>query len=406
MAGLALALAVALPPGARALEVDEVPMPRVTVDGEFFVTFDYSERTPSAGGSDIIGAGANLDDSAVTLTLDKPLARGPAVGGVRLLLRLEHSAVEPLLHAFVAGAQYRFSLGAMPLRNTLVRFPTLREGDLLPYTHALNGSLGLAGESAQTLGDAAVLDLYFRPSPWRLALFGQRRAQTRWDATAGAFVADDEARANSGGVVLAYDVAKGLRYERIVRRLGILYDTQTLRRGDNTEGQLTAMLAGGTVGLNAEPEYPWELSFQALQSSGLDDRDTGGLPLRATTPDALPRERAQAAVVSLRFINRRYLMTRWQAALTVADKSFADIPQGSQQSVVAAFLWRLGPGFDMAAQAARTDYAPGLASIVGQRSETRYQLGLSMALEMRANSNVVDPDSILELEHRRGARGN
>jgi len=398
------------PAPALALEVDETSLPRIAVEGEFFGTLDYTQHWAGTAdgapvGEDRTDFRPNTDDSSVTFTLDKPLYQGSRVGGVVLQLGLEEEAVVPRASAFFGGPRYRFQFGQMALRNTLVRFPTIRDDDLLPYTHVLNGSLGLAGSEGHLYGEAVVLDYYFRPAPWRLALWSQERAQTERDAASGDYVAAESARTNSAGLLLAYDVPEATRYEHRLRRLGVLVDGQRLERRDGETATQQAVVVGGVVGLNDYPEFPWELAFQVMQTGGLADRDASGAPLAAQSEDELAREAATAAVLGLHYAHRTNLQTRWRAGLTLAQKSFPDLDRASQWSVVPSFFKRVGNGVDLVAQAAYTAYAEGLSAILGRERTLAVQVGLTLELEGSFNDTVVDPGSILELEHGRLFRG-
>lgn len=383
--------------GAMALEVDEVSPPRVVVEGEFFSTLDVVSQTDADGEPLLSDTRLNTGDSNIEFILDKPLYQSGLVGGVALNLALEHEAVQPRLSAFLGTSAYRLSFGQMRLRNTGVRFATLRDGDLRTYTHIPNASLETEEEAAQLYGDVVVIDLYYRPAFLRLSLFGAERVQTTAGGD-GAFVEDDDALANSGGAALAYEVPDGMRYEYSLRKLMVLHDVQTVERLDAERGSVAATLLAGVVGLNDNPEYPWEVAVQLLRNQGLDEGP-------ATTETQLNRETYTSAVLGLSFGNRKFLQTRWRAGLTLAQKTFADLDDASQWSAVPAWFHRIGNGLDLVAQANYTSYSDGLANVTGRQTDLTVQIGITMALDAAFNDNVVDPASILETEQDRIFRG-
>jgi hypothetical protein len=381
---------------ASALEVDENALPRIAVDAELIGTLDYESW--DANGEIRDRFAPNTDDSNVTFTLDKTLLVAPMSAGAAINLRMDNETVEPRVRVFLAAPRFALTLGSMRLRNTLVRFPTVREEDLLAYTHILNGSLGLEADADQVFGQSLVLDGYLRPGFWRAAVFSERRTQTEL-TPGGVFTEDSSARPNTLGASLAYDVPESVQYEHVLRRVGILYDRQELERRDGNRAEINAVLLGAVTGLNDDPEFPWQVGLQVIHSTGLDDRDSEGRAIRAATPEELARETATASVLSVHYANRQYLQTRWQGAITVAHKNYPDLSQASQWSAAPAWYWRLSSGLDLVAQAIYTDYGPRLAEIYGFDRTLTVQIGIAMAVEAVFNDQVTDYDSILEREH-------
>lgn len=402
--GAVLGIALAAAP-ARALEVDEISLPRITMEGEFVSTLDYVSQT---GDDERHLFRPNAEESSVFFAFEKHLYDQEHVGGVVTRLRLEDQEAQPRFFGFLGGPRWRFSFGQMGLRNQLVRFPTVREEDLLDYTHILTAAPEV-DDADHLFGNNVVLDYYLRPSFWRLAAYASGRARTEPEgAGAGLIFAEepaDDRRINGGGLVLAWDVPEPFRYEHVVRRLGVIYDTQTQVRSDGEEARQDAWLLGGVLALNATPEYPWELGFQFIGTAGLDDRDAAGDPVRATEASALPREASLASVVSLSYENRQYLRTRWRAGLTLAHKDYADIDRGTQYTVAPSWFYGVSSGLDLVAQVLYTEYDEGLAAIVGHDRDVRVQVGLSMIVEAVVNDEVVDYDSILEIEQGSLFRG-
>jgi hypothetical protein len=389
-------------PTALALEVDEISPPRISVEAEFFGTLDYTKSgSANPATPDVSDIRANTDDTNLTVVFDKPLYDQSLVAGMVVNLELGQEGVTPRVSTFLASSRFRIGYGRSKLRNTLVRFPTVRDDDLLAYTHVLNSALGLEESDAQMYGDILSLDWSFRPSHWRVSLFGQEREQTRLEAGSGTYVADEAARANSGGLSLIYEPPEPVRYEGFVRQFGLIYEVQSNDRISGERARHNSSVLGAVIGVNDNPEYPWEIALQVVNTGGLEDRDGTGTEIRAQSEDALAREAATATVLSVQYANRRYLQTRWRGALTLAHKSYGDIDGASQWSLVPAWFHRIGNGVDLVTQVVYTAYDDGLASIVGQDSEMTVQVGITLQFEDAINDNVVEPGSILELEHGR-----
>ena len=395
LAGLAL---LGLP--AQALEVDEVSLPRIQFEGEFISTIDYFNQS---GAEDRDRLAPNTEDNNVFFAFDKHLWNSSNVAGFVMRIRLEDNEAQPRLFGFLGGPRFRVSVGTMRLRNNVVRFPTAREEDLLTYTNVLNGSRGfeIEDDPEHLFGDNIIFEWFFRPSFWRAAVFSENR--TRNDVNT--LTLEKEDRPNTLGFSISYEVPDAVKYDYWVRRLGFIYDVQALDRRDGDEAQLTSLLLGGVLALNDNLEFPWEGAFQVITTAGLDDVDSAGNEIRAQSEGELSREAATASVLSIYYANRRFLRTRWDLALTVAQKSYPDIADGAQWSAAPSYRYALSSGVNLVAQAIYTEYGDGLAEIIGRDRDYRIQLGISMFVEQTMNDEVVDYDSILELEQGSLFRG-
>ena len=395
LAGLAL-----LAFSAQALEVDEISLPRIQFEGEFISTIDYFNQS---GAEDSDRLAPNTEDNNVFFAFDKHLWNSSTVAGIVTRIRIEDNDAQPRLFGFLGGPRYRISAGTMRLRNNVVRFPTAREEDLLTYTNILNGSLGfeIEDDPEHLFGDNIIFEWFLRPSFWRAAIFSEDRTQT----DVNTLVVDNDARPNTLGLSISYEVPDAVKYDHFLRRLGFIYDVQALDRRDGDEAQLTSLLLGGVLALNDNPEFPWEGAFQVITTTGLDDLSAGGNDIRAQSEGELSREAATASVMSIYYANRRYLRTRWDMALTVAQKSYPDITDGAQWSAAPTYRYALSSGVHLIAQAIYTEYGDGLAEIIGRDRDYRIQLGISMIVEQAMNDEVVDYGSILEMEQGSLFRG-
>ena len=384
----------------QALEVDEVSLPRIQFEGEFISTIDYFEQPGAKDGPRLA---PNTADNNVFFAFDKHLWNSSTIAGIVARIRLEDNEAQPRLFGFLGAPRYRISAGTMRLRNNLVRFPTAREEDLLTYTNILNGSLGfeIEDDPEHLFGDNIILEWFFRPSFWRAAVFSENRTQT----DVNTLDLEQDARPNTLGFSISYEVSDAVKYDYVLRRLGFIYDVQALNRRDGDEAQLTSLLLGGVLALNDNPEFPWEGAFQVITTAGLDDMDSGGGEIRAQSEGELSREAATATVLSVYYANRKYLRTRWDVALTVAQKSYPDISSGAQWTAAPTYRYALSSGVNLVAQVIYTDYGDGLAEIIGRDRDYRIQVGITMFVEQAVNDEVVDYDSILEMEQGSLFRG-
>jgi hypothetical protein len=143
-------------------------------------------------------------------SVEPPAHASSPAGGAAVSLRLEQEIAQPRVQVFLRGPRFHLTLGQTPLRNAPLRFPTVREEDLLAYTHIPNGALGLEDPADQLFGDSLILEGFRRPGFWRAALFSERRKQA--DGT-GDFRVDEEARPNTLGALIAHDVPESVKYE-------------------------------------------------------------------------------------------------------------------------------------------------------------------------------------------------
>ena len=118
------------------LEVDREVLPRITLGGRVISTMDWVERDSDPRADNEI----NVDDSALLLRLDKRTYGQAVAGAVLGFKEYAGDAVFHESHVFYWNRDYEFKLGRMRLPNTLIEFPTLRDDDLLTYTHVGNAS--------------------------------------------------------------------------------------------------------------------------------------------------------------------------------------------------------------------------------------------------------------------------
>jgi len=357
-----------------ALEVDREVTPRITLGGKLVSTVDSVNFDSDPAGSDHI----SMEDSMILLRFDKRLYQSGVAGAVLGIEEEDNVTRFQQLHAFYWARDMKLEIGRTRLRNTLIEFPLLRDEDLLSYTHVTNASSNEKFD--QIYGELISADWYIDRKVLRLGAW----AGSRRNGFPGAPVGLD-----SQGISYVYEQPEDLFYVSRWRHAGIRLDRQQVDVSGVTEWQ-QALLAGFEINLNMDPQSNWSLSVQAMINDGVD----GAVGLVTVADRA--QIAAQSLVASIRYVARPHLLTRWQAAVTVATMNYSDIDNTSQWSIVPSLFYRIGQGVDLLAQASYTDYD---VALFGGGSDVRLQLGIAFSLETVFNDNIGERDSILNLEH-------
>ncbi|MGD8567583.1 MAG: hypothetical protein PVJ39_05825 [Gammaproteobacteria bacterium] len=361
----------------QALEVDREVVPRMTLGGRVIATLDAVNLDSDPEAEDEI----NLSDSSLLTRFDKRLFSNGVAGAVVGLSENEASITFNQLHAFYWNRNYRAEIGRNRLRNSIIEFPLIRDDDLLAYTHVGNGSSN--DEFDQIYGKHIAFDWVFDKKIQSLGLW----AGTRRNGEETVF-ADAPSGIDSYGLGYTYEQPEDLVYVEKLRHAGVWLDRQQVETAGDTEW-MTAVIAGVEFNLNDDPGKNWSLALQAIANNGIDN--VGGLASVAERA----RAKSNAFVASLRYTGRPHLLTRYQGAVTVAWKDYADFDNATQWSVAPSAVYRIGQGIDLIGQVKFTDYGAGLVD----GSDTSVYLGIAFSLETMFNDNIGERDSILNLEH-------
>lgn len=371
---LPVLIATLTTPVVLALEVDREVMPRIQLGGRIMASVDMVDLDSDPNAETNI----NLADSSLLARFDKRMYGGGVAGATLGFAENEDAVVFHQLNGFYWNRDYAVMIGRGRLRNTLLELPLMRDDDLLDYTHVGNASSD--EEFDQIFGEQLAFDLFLDKKIQRVGLWtGTRRNDT------------DSAYANapggfdSFGASYIYEQPEDLLYIKRLRHAGLMIDAQQVETTTGDEWS-TALIVGAEVNLNIDPTHSWSLAGQAIMNQGVD-----GLPVAPN----LAASDSTSMVVSLRHTNRPMLLTRSQLGLTFAYKDYADIPDGSQWSVVGNIFYRLGQGVDLLAQLSYTDYDDGL----GGGDDTVLQVGMAFSFDAMFNDNIGERDSILNLEH-------
>lgn len=380
---------------ASALEVDPNVVPEISLGGRVIVTPSYEREDGPEGEED--DTVVEFDDSSILFGFSKYLFDdenyGFGVFGLKIPeddTDLDDDIFIHEAHVGVGGPRYEIKLGRSRLTNTLVQFPTLRDDDLLEFTHVLNGHTNTEAEEDQIFGGIVQGSWWFSDA---VSVTGAVTARTESDADGDRGSRTDF---NGASLAVAYDVPESIKFDRGLRFAGISVDYQDLEDFDNgfaaPGDETVAVIAGLTYNLSDNPEATWVVEGQAIYNDGAEVEGLGEPAQRA-------RAESTAAVAALRYFHRPYLQTRWQAAVTVGWKDYHDFDNASAYTVAPTFVYRLGSGVDFLAQYRYRHNDDGLADFTGVEDEHVVAAGLSFSFDHTFNETVGDRGSILNLEH-------
>lgn len=363
-----------------ALEVDRQVMPRITLGGQTIATGDgyqYSKNLISNSVENI-----NTDDSALLLRFDKHMyGVESGVAGVVIGFREESNKVLfHQLNAFYWNRNIAFQLGKSKLRNTIIQFPTLRDEDLIDYTHVNSASSN--SDYDQRYGSNISFDWYIDQANQSIGIWSGTRNNdsSNPDALSGY---------DTKGFGYNFEPPEDLKYLHRIRRAGILVDSQRVQTTTGDKWMQSAVL-GIEFNININPLSSWSMGFQAISNNGINGAtDLSTVSLRA-------RVKSSAQVLSLRYTRRPLLLTRWQVGIAIASKKYTDIPNAKNTSVITNFSYLLGQGVNLIAQLKQTDYSNDINS---GNDETVIQAGLSFQFDTVFNNTISKRNSILNLEH-------
>lgn len=383
--------------GAFALEVDPNVVPEINLGGRLIGTVNGALQDRPIGG-DETDADLDISDTSLLVGFSKYLFSDGdyAYGAFGLLVPEDDSDLEDdiFVHqAFVGlgGPDYDLKIGRTNLPNTLVSFPTIRDDDLLAFTHVGNAHANVDAEEDQIFGGVVGGTRYFGGG-LQASAFGTARAETDLSNLAST---ERTARFNLNGGALgfAYDVPEAIKFDSGFRYAGIGLDWQSpdsLAGGDDE--QVIALLGGISYNLSDDPEEAWALDVQGIYTFG-----DGTTDLTADVGKA--RADQYAVTTALRFTDRPHLQTNWQAALTFGWKDFTDVNDAWSFAVVPSVAWRIGSGIDVLTQYVYRENGDGLASAENLTASHTLFLGMSFALDATFNETVGERGSILDLEH-------
>ncbi|MFV2061409.1 MAG: hypothetical protein ACC653_12055 [Gammaproteobacteria bacterium] len=365
---------------ANALEVDREVMPRITVGGQVIATADdygYSKNLPSNHDDNV-----STDDSALLLRFDKHMygVESGVAGGVIGFREFSGKVVFHQLNAFYWNKNIEFQIGKTRLRNTIIELPTLRDEDLLDYSHVNTASSD--EEFDQLYGSNVSLDWYLDQANQSLGIWaGSRNNDVNHSSGPNSF--------DTNGVRYNYQPPEDLQYLNRIRHAGILIDSQRVQTGAVDEW-MQSVVAGIEFNLNINPTSSWSMGVQAISNAGVDS----ATDLSTVSSRALSKSTAQ--IISLRYTRRPQLLTRWQVAIVVASKKYDKVSNAKNTSLLVNYTYRLGQGVNIITQVKQTDYSNDINS---GNDETLIQIGMSFQFDSVFNNTIGKRNSILNLEH-------
>lgn len=376
-----------------ALEIDPNVIPEINLGGRTLATVDWTRAADDTGDVDT-AAGLNLSDSSLVLNFSKYLFSDRDYGYATFGFKtpedgsdLKDDIYVHELSAGIGGARYEVRLGRTRLPNTLLRFPTVRDDDLLAFTVVGNGASNADAVEYQQFGGQAAAHWWFTPSVSG-ALAITARVQT--DPSGAQTTGEDF---NGASIMFSYDFPEAMQVRRGLRFAGLMLDYQDLETLDTSpKEELVAVAGGFSYNLGANPEAAWLLDVQGIVTPGVD---VPGL----TEPYQRVRAKSQAVVTALRYAHRPNLQTRWQAALTLAWKNYPDASDARSVALVPSFVWRAGSGVDVLAQYRYVYNGDGLTQSAAEKREQQVLVGLNFNFATTFNESVGERGSILNFEH-------
>ncbi|WP_018233799.1 hypothetical protein [Thioalkalivibrio thiocyanodenitrificans] len=387
----ACAFGLATGPG-QALEIDPHVAPQVDIGGRALITTKAHRVKEADGGTDS-DSELEFADSSLLFGFSKYLfdSENYAFGaiGIKAIEDDAHHDVRDdiylhQMHAGVGGERFEVVLGRTGLPNTLVVFPTLRDDDLMDFTHVGNAFSHAPDEVYQLYG-GVVQGTLFWPAQ-RMSATGTITARTETDGT-GSRTSSSEF--NGYNLKFAYDVPEAIKFDRGLRYTALAWDRQDLNDG---EGEMDAFQAGAVINLSDNPEATWNLDLQATYVNGISVPDLASIANRS-------KAEQKSVAAAIRYGHRPWLQTRWQAAVTVGWKDYDDFSDASAWTVAPSLMYRLGSGIHALAQYQYRSNSSGLADATGVDNDQRIYLGLSFDFDHTLNKHVAGRDSIMFLEH-------
>ena len=147
-------------------------------------------------------------------------------------------------------------IGRARLLNTLIEFPTLRDDDLLAFTHVPNASSFAENDQFQLFANQIVVDWWIDPKRFVLSVWGGARVETDIDGDR-----EEEFDLNSAGAVVSYVISEQLSFLQWVRQVSIGLDYQHVADAPD-DNDLVAILVGAEWNLNLNPERNWSMASQ------------------------------------------------------------------------------------------------------------------------------------------------
>jgi len=382
-----------------ALELDPDVLPEINLGGSLIATPTFTSTDRTTGGGKQEGD-IEIEDSSLLLGFSKYLFDDAHYGFARFGLRVRGDDSDfddrIFLHQLVVGVGSKTAeevFGRTNLMNTLVSFPTIRDGDLIEFTHVLNAAANAHGEEYQVYGGVVRGNYYLGGGPWSLSGQLTARPETNLDdLTSRTMESTTKLNGVAGGV--AYTLPESIKFDRGVRFAGITADVQRAEDVNDNAGSniIPALIAGASINLGNDPERSWVLDLQGIYNRGAAVPSLSQDVFRA-------QAESWSAVAAVRYLHQPILQMRWQAALAFAYKDFAAFDDAASYAVLPSLAAHLGSGIDFVAQYRYLDNSSRLAEATGIDDRHRLWFGLRFALSGTFNESVGERGSILELEH-------
>lgn len=381
--------------GSGALEIDPNVIPEISLGGRMLATVDWMRVTDAAGEVERASA-LNVSDSSLVLGFSKYLFSDPNYGYATLGFKtsedgndLKDDIYFHELSVGIGGPRYEIRLGRTRLPNTLLSFPTVRDDDLLAFTVVGNGASNTHAVEYQQFGGQAAAHWWLTP---RVSGAVAVTARTQTDLS-GAPLSGEAF--NGGSVMLSYDFPEAMQVRSGFRFIGLTLDYQDLEAlGTSPKEKLATTVGAFSYHLGSNPEAAWLLDVQGIVTRGVTVTEL-------EQPYQRARAKSRTVVAALRYAHRPNLQTRWQAALTVAQKNYTEFSDARSVALVPSFAWRVGSGVNVVAQYRHIRNGNGLVHTADEQDKQHQHVLIGVHFNFAAtfNESVGERGDILNFEH-------
>ena len=380
---------------AWALQVQPVPIPadpstqpQLEVSGIGTGTANYG-RTSNFGKPQ---AAINLSESSLMIGVTQKLYRGSGVGSFTLgglTTEESNTGVGTSLFLHQAALSFQSQCLEATLGRTdsptahIVDFPTLRSDDLITLIKPLNPFSN--GGNAEEHQYSNIASVTFNQG---LTYYENIHAQHLIDS-AGVGTTDG---INSFGATFEYLGAPGMDPFGLFPSWGAGIEHIVATPGTSAINQL---FAGGVLNLNQSTTHRWDFRVQDTLSLG------SGLNSFQSLMDSY-RANSNAIAAALRYLDSPFGVPGHQIALTLAYRSYPDVPHARSAGFALTGAQRLGQGFDLVAQykSQWRDTALARSQSNGLAFEQVGEIGFVFNFGATFNQHIAPRRTLLNQEHQ------
>lgn len=267
----------------------------------------------------------------------------------------------------------------------LVTFPTLRGDDLVTFTNVLNPFSN--GDNLEEHRYANVASYVLNQ---KLTNFENFHVQHLIDSSG---TADTQGTGlNSYGVSFQHLGAPSLEAVQRVVSYGAGFEHRNIGAAGGDKSDV--LYGGGVINLRPGVTKRLDLRVQDIYSFGNNTRAFNSI---ADTY----RANSNSIAASLRYLSSPFGQPSSQLALTLARKTYADVPNATSYGLALTGVKRLGQGFDLVAQYLYQQRNNGLAAAYGgARNDHAFQVGFVFNFDATFNRSIGPRRTLTNMRHQ------